>query len=516
MYNKEYFIGNKKLVFIFTHRPYYVDENTIVMGFPYNMEPQSFDEAQIDNIKGYYAFVRFNKDNITIINDIMGNYRTYYMKKDGVTYFSNDFLTLFNMLPQEEREPNRFELEYWDKHRYTTGGETVCTKIHKIKPAHIYKFYSDRIEEKLYFKDIKNKPNRKKHFEEVLTDLRDTVSLIKKMPQKKFLLFSGGADSTLCVKLLQEQGVEFTPVFAKHTPTNAMNYDDILKVQYSAKLLGIEPIEVEINTTERIDENVINTMFTDRSITQLFFAIAKQLKEKYGENIILLNGQAADSIFAFGPTGDSIGQNMTRSMLFTPFNPLNFVFYEIFKLARPVFKKYRRPNGYKEYLSAFFDEKFYNPLIEKSKSETYITGISNIIANIQTKLTQKSSMLMYLKTYGFMQGSDDYVNVQNCEYYGFKSLFLYATQNIIYSTVQNTDYKYEICNPKSVVYKILKDVFNYTMPNIKKKKNYKKEVKQEKTFGQYEQEVYKNFYNKVNSLEFSEGVNVMRELEAIK
>lgn len=508
MLNKELYIDNKKFVFNFTHKPYYTDKNTIVMGFPYNMDAKTFDETKINNIKGYYTFIKIKKDSVTIIDDIMGNYRTYYMEIDGITYFSNDFLYLFNMLPKEEREPNKFELEYWDKHRYTTGGETLCARIHKIKPAHIYKFYPDRIEEKLYFKDIQNKPNRKKHFEEVLADLRDTVFLIKKMPQKKFLLFSGGADSTLCVKLLQEQGVEFTPVFAKHTPTNSMNYDDILKVQYSAKLLGIEPVEVEINTTEKIDDDIINTMFTDRSITQLFFTIAKQLKEKYGEDIILLNGQAADSIFAFGPTGESIGQNITRCMLFTPFNPLNFVFYEIFKLVRPIFKKYRRPKNYNEFLNAFFDEKFYNPLVEKAKSKTYFTEISNIILSIQKKMTHKSPLLMYLKTYGFMQGSDDYVNVQNCEYYGFKSLFLYATQNIIYSTVQNTDYKHEICHPKSVVYKILKDVFNYTMPDIKKKKNYKKEVKQEKTFGQYEQEVYQIFYDKVNSLEFSEEVKL--------
>ena len=114
---------------------------------------------------------------------------------------------------------------------------------------------------------------------------------------------------------------------------------------------------------------------------------------------------------------------------------------------------------------------------------------------------------MYLKIYSFMQGSDNYVNVQNCEYYGIKSLFLYGTQEIIYSTIKNTDYIYEIYHPKSVVYKILKDVFNYKMPNIKNKKNYKREIKQEKTFRQYEQEVYQNFYNKINSLEFADEGN---------
>lgn len=509
MYNNKIIINGKKFVFNFTHNPYYADESTVVMGFPYNMNPQTFDETQIEIIKGYYTFIKFSRDSINIINDIMGNYRTYYMELDGVTYFSNDFLYLFNLLPKEEREPNKFEIEFWDKHRYTTGGETLCSKIHKIKPAHIYKFYSERIEEKIYFKDIENKPDRKKHFEEVLADLRETVSLIKKVPQKKFLLFSGGADSTLCVKLLQEQGVDFTPVFAKHIPTNSMNYDDILKVQYSAKLLGIEPVEIEIDTTNKIDEDIINIMFMDRSITQLFFTIAKKLRDEYGEDIIILNGQVADSIFGFGPTGDSIGQNMTRSILYTPFNPINkFIYNIIFRLARPVYKNYRLPSNYKEYINAFFDEKFYRPIIELKKSKSYYDNIANIAENIQKTLNSLKAQLMYLKAYGFMQGSDNYVNVQSCEFYGIKSIFLFGTQNIIYSTIKNTDYKYEICHPKSVVYKILKDVFNYTMPNIKKKKNYKKEIKQEKTFRQYENEIYQIFYGKLYSLEFSEDIKL--------
>ena len=508
MLNKEIKIGNKTFKFIFKHKPYYEDENTIVMGFPYNMDVENFNKTQIDKIKGYYTFIKFYDDYIEIINDIMANYRTYYMQKDDTTYFSNDFLILFNMLSKEEREPNKFEIEYWDKHRYTTGGETVCTKIHKIKPAHIYKFYPDKIEENLYFKDLENKPNRKRHFEEVLADMRDTVSLIKNLPQKKFLLFSGGADSTLCVIMLQEQNVDFIPVFAKHIPTNSMNYDDTLKVLYSADKLGIELAEIKINTTKHIDTEIIDTMFMDRSITQLFFVVVEELKEKYGEDIVLLNGQAADSILGFGPTEKNIGQFFIRTILNKPFCLLSRLFLMIIKIFRPQCRNLKNVKNIKEYFIAFYDEKFYMPLIDKDKNEKYFNMIKSILNQLCTNFSNKFAKMMYLKIFGFIQGSDNYVNVQNCEKYGFHSIFMFGTPQIIYSTVQNTDYKYEIYHPKSVVYKILKDVFHYEMPNIKKKKNYKKEIKQEKTFRQYEQEVYKNFYNKMNTLEFSEEVKV--------
>ena len=101
-----------------------------------------------------------------------------------------------------------------------------------------------------------------------------------------------------------------------------------------------------------------------------------------------------------------------------------------------------------------------------------------------------------------MQGSDDYVNVQNCEFNEIKSIFLFATPQIIYSTIKNTDYIYEILHPKSVTYKILKKVFNYKIPNIKKEKNYKKNWNTKERYTDYEQKVYLNFYKKMNSLEF--------------
>ncbi|MBS5861591.1 hypothetical protein KID03_09210 [bacterium] len=92
------------------------------------------------------------------------------------------------------------------------------------------------------------------------------------------------------------------------------------------------------------------------------------------------------------------------------------------------------------------------------------------------------------------------------EYFGLKSLFLFATPQIVYSTIQNTDYKYEILHPKSVVYKILKGVFNYEMPNLKQEKHFQQKYDNQQRYSDYENEVYKIFYDKLNSLEFAEEV----------
>lgn len=508
MLKQEYKIGNKNIIFLFQYKPYYQDYNTIVMGFPYNMNVKIFSKNDVDNVKGYYIYFKLDNECLTVINDIAGNFRTYYMEKENNIYFSDDFLTLFNLLEKSERIPNRFEIEYWNKHRYTTGGNTFVECIKKIKPAHITTITKYGISEESYFKNIKNIPNRQKHFEEVLADMRETVSEIKKMPQKKVLLFSGGADSTLIVKMLQEQNVDFIPVFARVEPTNSMNYDDILKIKYSAEKLGINVKEIVVNRDFVLPENLINIFFTDRFIATMFYQTVMRIKEKYGNDTIIITGQVADSIFGFGATERGCFPFIQRHLLFKPLNIINYFLLEIVKFFRAKYKIYRVPRTIEEYKCGFLDEKAYLPIIDKTKSINYYVRIKNIVDTSERKLKDIKALFMYLKIYGFIQGSDNYGQVQIPESLELKSILFFCTPKIVYSTVQNTDYKYEIFHPKSVVYKVLKDVFNYTLPNIKKVENYKKEWGHKQKYTEYELDIHKCFYDKLNSLEFAEEVHV--------
>ena len=372
-------IQHKNITFLFKQKPYYQDECTIVMGFPYNMNCKNFSIQDIDNVKGYYTFIKFYKDKVTIINDMFGNYRVYYLNLDNEIYFSDDFLTLFNLLDKKERVPNKFEIEYWDKHRYTTGGNTFVQKIKKIKPAHVMEITVNEIQEELYFKNIENKPNRKKHFDSVVNDLRDTVSIIKQMPQKKVLLFSGGADSTLIVKMLQEQDVEFIPVFAKVTPTNAMNYEDTIKVKYSAEKLGITVKEIAVDRNIVLPQQIIDTLFTDRFIAPMFYGAVEAIKKEFGNDTIVINGQASDAIFGFGPTEKRFGSLISRTLLFSPNTICSTIMWNILKILRPKNRVYKLPKKGTEYFLAFLDEKGYRPLIDSTKSKEYYNSLLKII-----------------------------------------------------------------------------------------------------------------------------------------
>ncbi len=508
---KDFKIRNKKVKIVFTHKPYYKDKNTIVMGFPYNMDISKFDETKVNDTKGYYTYIKFTNDELILINDICGNYRTYYMEQNNVLYISNDFLYLFNLIEREKRTFNKFEFEYWEEHSYTTGEGTVCADIHKIKPAHIYKFTDNNVIEKLYFKkDVINKPNRKKCFNEVLSCLRDTVSQIKKLPQKKFLMFSGGADSTLCVKLLQEQNVDFTPVFVNLIPSNSEHYQDILKTKKSAVKLSINPIEIDVNITNQTDDAIIDMMFMDRMLPHLFFGLTEELKSKYGEDIILISGQSADSIFNLGNTAASYGCLIGRNLLFGD-NIIRKVFHKlILHITRRDWYKGTRLPKKSEIFEAFLDLHKGKCLIDNFKSNEYKASLKNIVQKYSFYINDKYNLLTYLKILTHLQGSDNYVNVQSAEYEGMHLIFLFATPDLIYSTVKNTDYKYEIDHPKSVVYKILKDVYNYEMPNYKDCKNYKKELKEKQTYQQYEQDTHKMFFNKMELLEFSETIKKIK------
>lgn len=503
----EFKINSTEIIFLLRNKPYYKDVNTIVMGFPYNMDCHSFSIADVEKVKGYYTYIKITSDNLTIINDIAGNYRMYYMKKSNKIYISDDFLTLFNLLDVSERIPDIFEIEYWDKHRYTTGEGTFVKSIKKFKPAHITVITENNINEHSYFKNIEHIPNREKHFEEILSDLRDSISIIKTMPQKKVLLFSGGADSTLLVKLLQEQKVDFIPVFGKITPANSMNFDDELKVKYSANKLGINVKELLIDANKSLHPEIVDIMFTDRAIAYLLFGMVEAIKKEFGNDVIILTGEIADSILNFGPTDNDIVGFIGRKLMFDRKSLINILFLHILKISRKRYCNCCLPKNLNEFLCSFFDDNAYKCIIDKSKSKDYYDKCLSIVNKYKTNLNYHS-LMMYLKAFGFLQGSDQYVYVQAAEFYNLKIILNFATQKIIYSTIKNTDYKYEIYHPKSVVYKILKDVFNYKMPDIKKYKNYKKEQSKNEPFRFMIENKNKVFYEKLNSLEFAEEVKI--------
>ena len=508
MYRKEFTIGDNKFIFLLKNQPYFEASDTIVLGYPYNMNINTFSEKDVDKVKGYYVYIKYEKNLIKIINDLCGLCRLYYLQEDNIVYFSDDFMTLFNQLPIEKRTPDLFAIEYWHKHRYTPDNLTFLKAIRKIKPSNIYKFEENKMDEQLYYKDITNIPNKQNNYNNILQDLRNSISIIKEIPKKKFVLFSGGADSTLIVKLLQEQNVEFVPVFAKHIPTNSMNYDDILKVKQSSKLLNIETQDVIIDTNQDITLEYINDCIIDRANIRWTYNIINELKNKYGEDIILITGEAADSILNFGPTGYSFGDYISRNIMFNNKSLYTKCLFKILQISREYYRNMEIPKNEEEYFQSFLDEKFYKVLNDKSKTVAYKNNLYNIVKKYSNILKSKYALMMYLKISSFIQGSDQQVFINPSNYFGIKLIFLFATPQIMYSTVKNTDYKYEINHPKSVVYKILKDVFNYEMPNIKKVHDYKKNKKQYDSIGDYESKIHNQFFERFKELNFSEKVDI--------
>lgn len=505
---KEFKIGGKNIFLFLKNMPYYEDKDTIIMGFPYNLKGADINEKNIFSIKGYYTCLKISDKALTVINDIFGNYRMYYMCKDNNIFISDDFLTLYNILNINERIPDYFNIRYWQKHRYFTGEGSCIKCIKKFKPAHITTFSASEIQEKLYFKNVENCPNRKQLFNDILCDLRDTVSCLKKIPLTKVLLFSGGTDSTLIVKLLQEQDIDFIPVFIRFNPLNSMNYDDLLKANYAANILGIKIKEIVIDNSKKLPNDIIDIMFTDRAMAKMLFFAIEKIRQEFGENIIILNGQASDSIFNFGPTDTTFGDYISRQLMFDYKSWQNRLLLYILHSFRTRYKNNKLPKTEEEFLLSFFDNNAYKCLIDSSNSKEFNKQCLDIIKTYSLPLSSKFSLLMYLKIFGFLQGSDNYMPVQACEYNKIKTIFLFATPNIIYSVTKNTDYKFEILHPKSVIYDILKKVYNYKMPNVKKEPNYKDQILKQLPIRQFEEESYYVYYDKFRTLEFAEKVEI--------
>lgn len=514
-------IGNIKVEFYLFNKPFYMSDDTIILGYPLGINPESFNENDVEDVKGYFSFIKISSDKIQIINDICGHSRLYYFKQNNNLLFSDDFLFLVDKIGPENRTKNKIEIEYWDTQRRTTGGETFVNEIHKIKPAHITNFYEMEIEEQLYFKDIINLENKNLHSKEVLADMRDTFAKLKTLPQKKILLYSGGTDSSLLVKLLQEQNIDFVPVFMKSNE-DFMTVIDENKVLQASKKLNINVDIINVDKKEDEIKYFVKHSILDKGIHVLFYSFIKRIKEKYGEDIIIINGEGSDTLFNFLPTSKNFDHTICRIFMFYPCSFIGYLSYlltYIYSFFLYLYRKIKNPKNCKKPI--FFDLKYpmslnefllafscragvTRALINTKKDKEFYKYLDKYIQIYKNQISNIQALLMYLELYFNWQGCESHTDIYSVSLNDLKIILPFCTPKIIYSTVKNTDYKYEILNPKSVTYRILKNSFNFKFEKLKKDKKCIKQINSAKTNG-FEINRYKYFYDELKDIIFTKN-----------
>ena|GEM_PF-1938930 len=462
MFDREVDIGGRKAIIRLEGRAFSNYNGCCFFGFPLS---SSLNEINIGNIKDYlnsikgeFLFVGLESDRLIIANDVAGGYRLYWCKFGTVTYYSDNYEYLLEVI--REYEPpilDRHEHHYWAKHRYTTGGETFIKGLHKLEPATVLEFTSAGRESHCYFKDLENTPDARAHSRFCLQDLEDTIRQVGSSAGHVILFYSGGVDSTLLAVLMKELHIDFTLLYMRSHPFFDSNYEDYVRSKATADYLGLtlKEIEVDLNDGMRKLDHIVPQILFDRHFALLHFLAFERVEKEYGRDVIIVNGQGADSVLSFGPSQRTKGDFAARILMYRPFG---FWSRLAGVMVRRVYGgQYHNPKTDSEFLGAFFDQYHYYTVASEDDTNGYREYLDGIVERIKRRFKSWNALLMYLKVHGFMQGSDNQVVLKSAHAVGLDRVIMpYTSSGFIYNTVKYKSSTRELFHPKYVISDSLK------------------------------------------------------------
>ncbi len=474
-------IGGLTIELEIDNQVYHEDDTCKILGYPVAQNLAGIKSSNIldkvHEVDGYFLILISNENEFILANDITGGFRLYYLKtSDGYFFTDNYENALEKAFENGPLEPNHFEIDFWRRHDYTTGGETFFKEVKKMQPGVILKLNGQSVKTKSYFKNVENKPDYKKYLDTIHSNLARTVSILKERNEKVVLLFSGGYDSTLLALELMAQSVDFIPVYFQLKPSFKIAHKDTIRCKIVSERLGLKTQYFDIEWQEEFKNytDVVANLLTNRHIGAGHFATARFIKKLYGENVTIVCGQGADSIFSYGPTYKNLNDVIVRSMyyidnaVFSSATNIALRIAQYYKKRKGKFYKFFRTNS-EMYLLSFFDGAGYIPIYNVERNDESKDFSLQIIQKITNNLKNRNAKMMALKTYGFLQGPANQVVYCSLNHYGMSKVVLsYCTSTIIHGTVKFRNNKHDIFNPKYVVMDLIRKHFAFDYPdNIK-------------------------------------------------
>jgi hypothetical protein len=415
-------------------------------------------EADLGALPGYFLFVACDRSRVVIAGDMIGGYRLYYVRVDEDIYFADKYDFLIKVLRNSGGlEPHLHEIVYWRRHGYTTGEATPIRGLCKLPPAGIAEITERGLTVRNYFTAPQSCPDARAHADLFEQEIRSVLASTLEAGKPSLLCFSGGSDSVLLAALLRDVGADFEPVFLRATPSLQTNLAESIRAARTAERLGLNlnivdvPIELD---AVRLHEIARDSLF-DRHFSMLHFEGMRLLAQQYGSDRAVINGQTNDSILTFGPSGLTRGDLIARILMYRPYGWLAKA--ACAAVGRRFGRRFRAPASPDEYLLAFFDQHQYFTLLDDELDSSYRDYLKAMIARQTGSIDDWQARLMWLKLYGFIQGSDTQVVIRSARAAGFRDLLLpYAAPGLIYATVKHKDSKRELRRPKYVVQECLR------------------------------------------------------------
>ena len=469
MFNKKIKIKDRIIEIAIFDKVFCKDKNNIIFGFPLISKDSLLKSKKFSkNTKGVWAKISIKNNEVKITTDILGGFRLYYTKKKNMIVISDQYDYLITKQNQKLSINNQ-EYTFWKKHRYTSGGSTFFKEIKKINPATTLSISGNQINEKSYFKNILRKGNFDKHIKNIENDLDNTFLKIKKTEERKILFFSGGKDSCLLAKYLLKHNIKFNAVYIHLNSNNANEQFSLNRAKQIAKSMDLrfEIITVDENTMKVSMKNEImkNQLF-DRHISLIYYYGCKELKRKYGDNILLVNGQSADNILSFGPSESTLMSYFRRSIMYFPKSLISKIGLFLLKIKER--KNFSFPLNENEKLYALFDDYKYTRVIQPDLDKEYKEYFTKYICESVKHLSSFHSKEMLCKILSYCQGSDNQVVINSARHFGLKVIMPFSTSEIIYATIKYKNETLELKKPKYVIDYILLNKFNFNYKKLAK------------------------------------------------
>ena len=460
-------------VLFYLRRPFAQKDNTQVWGFPLkhtDLLNKEWNDDTLNSISGYYVAIRTEKNTTVIVNDILGGYRLYYARIDGKWCFSDDYQYLLKRLNCKPTI-DELQLEYWTNHRFTLSSGTLFNEIKKMPPATRFTVDIDNLNVESYFNDYGNTPCYNRLMENGYSVISEQLcEVYKNNSHSTFLLFySGGTDSTFLLKTLQRLEIPFECVLIRYNPRWSVSEEGYYEAIEKLRTFGIndyKTLDVDLNEalTNHV-ETAKKEMLFDRHLSVHFYETYKRVAETWGNDVVIVNGQSADSILSFGPSDLIPGFFVKRCILYS--NWLTNLFLE--PLVRVYLKnEFRMPWTKRGKLRSMLDEWEYFFAIRKNCP--YVSLLNETLEDENVKrLKHFAAKRMYLKIISFLQGPDNQIVIQAANHFGINKVVMpFTAPAFIYNVVRNKSNIREIFRGKYFVRDHNKNVYHIDSPKLSK------------------------------------------------
>lgn len=454
----------------FTKKPDYTGEKVFAWGFPYRgldlLLNCKWDKELLNEISGYFFAVRIKDDQVEVVADILGGYRAYYYQAKSKVFISDSYELLLDALKREIAvEQDEVQLAFWNKHRYTLNRRTLIKGLNKFSPASICAIYKGQLKYDTYFKNYPRTTNSKKLLSENYEELKNNLSAVYQLfPDRQYVLFySGGDDSTLLLFLCKELGIPVNCVVIKYLPDWSLNIVDVEKATANLKRLGVPYSLIEVDLTDASNDygNIATSeLLFDRHLAVHFYKTYKQIAEVYarGGDVVIINGQSADSILSFGPSEFTRGNMLKRAILAFSNGPIAFVGKIMSKILNV---PYVMPCGIKDASMAIMDDDNYIFALDKKCQYTELLEEEYVLMQ-EYGINNYEAARMYSKIIGFLQGPDNQVVIRAALHNKINKVVMpFTSPKFIYNVVRYKDNLREIRHPKYFVRDILRIKYGY-------------------------------------------------------